>query len=135
LNSNFDLLMHSFFFLKKRPSTRQSSILIFTINCMIIFLSVSRNYTASPYVRFWTSGVDVFTPHDFYWDTTGVSLNKTYSNWGPGEPNNQGNEHCVDITCGMITDVTVQIILFVSGIPRAMMLLFNFCIHITKVMK
>lgn len=49
-------------------------------------------------MAFWTSGVDVFTPRDFYWDATGVSFNETYTNWGPTEPNNEGgNEHCIDL--------------------------------------
>jgi len=79
-----------------------SQYLRFPLNRLIIYfgLSVSRNYTAGDDVAFWTSGVDVFKPRDFYWDTTGVSLNETYSNWAAGEPNDfygNGTEHCVEI--------------------------------------
>jgi hypothetical protein len=58
---------------------------------------VSANYTDGDYMGFWTSGVDVFTPHNFYWDSTGLTFDETYSNWAAGEPNNQGDEDCVDI--------------------------------------
>lgn len=49
-------------------------------------------------IMLWTDGVDVFRPRDFYWNSSGLSFNETYANWGVGEPNNsEGSEHCVSL--------------------------------------
>lgn len=48
-----------------------------------MFLTGFRNYTdPASYLAFWTSGVDVFTPFEFYWDSNGLTFDETYTDYG-----------------------------------------------------
>lgn len=43
----------------------------------------------------WIAGNDLATEGRYNWFTSGEIFQ--YTNWGPNEPNNNGNESCVEI--------------------------------------